>query len=137
MIALDTNVLSELARKLPNPRVAAWFQQQSLHTLYVPSVVVAEMLWGVAILPAGKRKDELSRSVEKLLQKFEGRILPLDTAAARCYAALASRARNTGQTMGLNDAYTAAIAQAHGCAVASRDVQPYQAAGVPVINPWE
>ena len=95
------------------------------------------MLLGVAILPAGKRKDELSRSVEKLLQKFEDRILPLDTAAARCYAALAARARNVGQTIGVGDAFIAAIAQAYGCAVASRDVQPYQAAGVPVINPWE
>lgn len=137
MIALDTNVLSEFTHEVPNPRVAAWMNRQPIHTLYLPSVVMGELLHGVAILPAGKRKDKLSRTVEEWLQKFEGRILPLDTAVARCYAALAARARNAGQTMGLNDAYIAAIAQAHGCAVASRDVQPYQAAGVPVINPWE
>lgn len=137
MIALDTNVLSELTRKTPNPRVAAWVQQQPLHTLYLPSVVVAEMLWGVAILPAGKRRDELSSSVEKLLQTFADRILPLDAAAARCFAALAAKARRAGQTLGQNDAYIAATAQARGCAVASRDVQPYRTAGVEVINPWQ
>lgn len=137
MIALDTNVLSELMSDAPAPCVGAWFLRQPMRTLYVPSVVMGELLHGVAILPAGKRKDKLGRTVEEWLQKFEGRILPLDTEAARCYAALAARARNAGQTMGLNDAYIAAIAQAHGCAVASRDVLPYQAAGVPVINPWE
>ena len=87
MIALDTNVISELMHDAPNPRVDAWFRQQPQHTLYVPSVVMGELLHGVAILPEGKRRDKLSRAVEEWLQKFEGRILPLDAAAARCFAA--------------------------------------------------
>ncbi len=137
MIALDTNVASELMNGEPNPRVSAWFLQQPRHTLYVPSVVMGELLHGVAILPEGKRKESLSRTVEEWLQKFEGRILPLDGGAARCYAVLAAKARSAGQPMGQNDAYIAAIAQARGLAIATRDVRPFQAAGLEVINPWE
>lgn len=137
MIALDTNVASELMNGEPNPRVSAWFLQQPRHTLYVPSVVMGELLHGVAILPEGKRKESLSRTVEEWLQKFEGRILPLDGDAARCYAALAAKARSAGQPMGQNDAYIAATAQARGFAIATRDVQPFKAAGLEVINPWE
>ncbi len=137
MIALDTNVASELMNGEPNPRVSAWFLQQPRHTLYVPSVVMGELLHGVAILPEGKRKESLSRTVEEWLQKFEERILPLDGGAARCYAVLAAKARSAGQPMGQNDAYIAAIAQARGLAIATRDVRPFQAAGLEVINPWE
>lgn len=137
MIALDTNVASELMNGEPNPRVSAWFLRQPRHTLYVPSVVMGELLHGVAILPEGKRKESLSRTVEEWLQKFEGRILPLDGGAARCYAVLAAKARSAGQPMGQNDAYIAAIAQARGLAIATRDVRPFQAAGLEVINPWE
>lgn len=71
------------------------------------------------------------------LQKFAGRILPLDGEAVRCYAALAAKARSAGQPLGQNDAYIAAAAQACGFAVATRDVRPFQAAGLAVINPWE
>ncbi|MBQ6656056.1 MAG: type II toxin-antitoxin system VapC family toxin [Ottowia sp.] len=137
MIALDTNVLSEFTHEVPNPRVAAWLNRQPMHTLYVPSVVMGELLHGVAILPEGKRKESLSRTVEEWLQKFEGRILPLDGGAARCYAVLAAKARSAGQPMGQNDAYIAAIAKVRGFAIATRDVRPFQAAGLEVINPWE
>ena len=137
MIALDTNVLSEFTHKVPNPRVAAWMNRQPLHALYVPSVVMGELLHGVAILPEGKRKESLSRTVEEWLQKFEGRILPLDGDAVRRYAVLAAKARSAGQPMGQNDAYIAATAQARGLAIATRDVRPFLAAGLEVINPWE
>ena len=137
MIALDTNVASELINGNTDARVSAWFQQQPEHTLYVPSVVMGELLRGVAILPEGKRKEKLSKSVEEWLQQFEGRILPLDGSVARCYAVLAAKARSAGQTLGQNDAYIAATAQAKGFAIATRDVAPFVTAGLEVINPWE
>ena len=137
MIVLDTNVLSEFTNEMPNPRVVAWMNQQVINTLYVPSVVMGELLHGVAILPEGKRKESLSQTVEEWLQKFAGRILPLDGEAVRCYAALAAKARSAGQPLGQNDAYIAATAQARGFAVATRDVRPFQTAGLEVINPWE
>ena len=111
--------------------------QQVINTLYVPSVVMGELLHGVAILPEGKRKESLSQTVEEWLQKFEGRILPLDGEAVRCYAALAAKARSAGQTLGQNDAYIAATAQAKGFAIATRDVRPFLAAGLVVMNPWK
>ena len=137
MIVLDTNVLSEFTNEVPNPRVVEWMNRQPMRTLYLPSVVMGELLHGVAILPKGKRRDALSRMVEGWLEQFEGRILPLDGKVARCYAALAAKARSAGQTLGQNDAYIAATAQAHGCAIVTRDVQPFKAAGLEVINPWE
>ena len=137
MIALDTNVLSEFTNEVPNPRVVAWINRQPIRTLYIPSVVMGELLYGVAILPQGKRRDTLSRTVEDWLQQFEGRILPLDGKVARCYAVLAAKARSAGQTLGQNDAYIAATAQAKGFAIATRDVEPFVTAGLEVINPWE
>ena len=137
MIVLDTNVLSEFTNEVPNPRVVEWMNRQPMRTLYLPSVVMGELLHGVAILPKGKRRDALSRMVEGWLEQFEGRILPLDGKVARCYAALAAKARSAGQTLGQNDAYIAATVQAYGCAIATRDVQPFKAAGLEVINPWE
>ena len=137
MIVLDTNVLSEFTNDVPNPRVTEWMNRQPMHKLYVPSVVVGELLYGVAILPKGKRRDTLSRTVEDWLQEFEGRILPLDGNVARCYAVLAAEARSAGRTLGQNDAYIAATAQAKGFAIATRDVEPFVTAGLEVINPWE
>lgn len=136
MILLDTNVVSEAMRTTPHPGVMAWMDAQPAHTLYLSSVALAELLYGIAALPAGKRKNALGRALTELTEMFEGRILPLDVPAAQHYAELAAKARRAGQTLPKADGYMAAIAAAHGFAVATRDVAPYQAAGLKVINPW-
>lgn len=137
MIVLDTNVLSELLRPEPNPVVQEWLNRQVVETLYLASVTVAELFFGVAVLPDGKRKAVLEQAVQQTVALFGERILPFDTAAARCHAALAVRARSLGKGFPTPDGYIAAIAACRNFAVATRDVAPYLAGGVTVINPWE
>lgn len=137
MILLDTNVVSEAMKPEPHPAVRAWLNDQVIETLYLSSVTLAELLFGVAALPAGKRKDKLAFAVDGLLGLFRDRIVPFDTEAARRYAELAVLAKANGRGFPTPDGYIAAIAAARGFIVASRDRAPFDAAGVPIINPWD
>lgn len=136
MIVLDTNVVSEAMKPSANPAVTAWLNDQVAETLYLSSVTLAELLFGIGSLPTGKRKNALAEMLDSLLELFQGRILPFDTDAARHYAQLATKARAAGKGFPTPDGYIAAIAVAHGFTVATRDTGPFEAAGVPVINPW-
>jgi toxin FitB len=137
LIVLDTNVVSEAMLKAePNTSVRTWLNEQAAETLYLSSVTVAELLFGIATLPAGKKKRSLALAVDDLLTLFQDRVLPFDTDAARSYADLAVRARTNGRGFPTPDGYIAAIAASRGYIVASRDTAPYTAAGVPIINPW-
>lgn len=137
MIVLDTNVVSEAMKPEPQPRVRAWLDKQVAETLYLSSVTVAELGFGIAVLPEGKRKQLLAAAVDGLLALFSGRVLPFDLDAARAYAQLAASARAQGRGFPTPDGYIAAIAGSRGFVVASRDTTPFEAAGVEVINPWE
>lgn len=136
MIVLDTNVLSETLRRQPDSTVLAWLNAQQAATLFISSVTVAEMLFGVAVLPERRRRETLGQAVEELLKLFEGRILPFDTDAACHHAELAVRARLGGRGFPAPDGYIAAITGARGFSIASRDTAPYEAAGLSVIDPW-
>jgi predicted nucleic acid-binding protein len=136
MIILDTNVVSETLRRQPSPAVQTWLDEQIAETLYLTSVTLAELLYGVYALPAGRRRDELNRAVEGIAELYAARTLPFDARAARRHADLAARARAAGRGLPTPDAYIAAIAAASGFCVASRDTAPFEAAGVAVINPW-
>ena len=136
MIVLDTNVVSEAMKPEPDAAVRAWLNEQAAETLYLSSVTLAELLFGIGALPNGKRKDLLDRALTELLGLFAERILPFDTNAARHFADLAVMARNGGRGFPTPDGYIAAIAASRGFIVASRDTSPYEAAGVTVINPW-
>lgn len=136
MIVLDTNVVSAAMKPEPHPAVMAWLNAQAAPTLYLSSVTLAELLFGIAALPAGRRKDLLSQALEGLLRLFRDRVLPFDTDAARHYAELAVTARAGGRGFPTPDGYIAAIAASRGFMVASRDTAPYEAARVSVINPW-
>ena len=137
MILLDTNVLSEAMRARPDPTVRAWLDRQVAETLYVSTVTVAELLFGIADLPDGKRKALLVEAVEGLLALFRDRVLAFDVDAARHYADLAVLARAAGRGFPTPDGYIAAIAASRRFAVASRDTAPCEAAGVAVIDPWK
>ncbi|MFN4088053.1 MAG: type II toxin-antitoxin system VapC family toxin [Alphaproteobacteria bacterium] len=136
MILLDTNVVSEAVKPESHPSVCAWLDAQSAETLFLPSITVAELLFGVCALSDGRRKDMLAARIDGLLDEFAGRILAFDTSAARRYADLAVKARAGGKGFPTPDGYIAAIAAAHGFAVASRDTSAFNAAGLTVIDPW-
>jgi toxin FitB len=136
MIVLDTNVVSEAMKPEPHPAVRAWLNDQAAETLYLSSVTLAELLFGIAALPAGKRKDMLAQALDGLMGLFRDRVLPFDIDAARRYAELAVTAKTGGRGFPTPDGYIAAIAASRGFIVASRDTAPYEAAGISVINPW-
>lgn len=137
MIVLDTNVVSEAMKATPHPAVRTWLDEQAAETLYLSSVTLAELLFGIGALPVGRRKDALSQTLDGLLELFGDRVLDFDTQAARHYAKLAVTARAAGKGFPTPDGYIAATANARGFTVATRDVAPFQAAGLNVINPWE
>jgi len=136
MILLDTNVVSEAMKPEPAPAVRAWLDDQAAETLYLSSVTVAELMFGIGALPKGRRKDNLNATLDGVLELFGDRILPFDTEAARSYAELAVRARAAGKGFPTPEGYIAAIAKSQGFAVASRDASAFNAAGIEVINPW-
>lgn len=137
MILLDTNVVSEVMRPQPNAAVLAWLDEQVAETLYLSSVTVAEVLFGIEAMPAGRRKNALAEAFGGICAVFDQRILAFDAEAARHYAGLAVKARAAGKGFPVPDGYIAAIAAAKGFQVASRDTAPFYAASVSVINPWE
>jgi predicted nucleic acid-binding protein len=110
--------------------------EQAAETLFLCSVTIAELMFGIAALPKGKRKDRLTTALEGVVTLFADRILPFDIEAARRYADLAVSARAAGRGFPTPDGYMAAIAAAHDFAVASRDSSAFSAAGLNVINPW-
>jgi predicted nucleic acid-binding protein len=137
MIVLDTNVVSEAVKPGRNPAVQAWLDAQAAETLYLTSITIAELLFGLRIMPAGKRKNALAQTLNGLMKLFADRVLAFDANAARHFADLAGMAHDAGKGFPMPDAYIAAIAFAHGFTVATRDVSPFQAVGLTVINPWD
>ena len=138
MILIDTNVVSEPLRRRPEPRVTEWIDSQPLETLYLSTVTVAELRFGAASLPSGRRRSLLNENLERrILPRFAGRILPFDLPATEAYALLMAQARRDGVAVSASDGYIAAIATANGMAVATRDRTPFEAAGLRVIDPWK
>ena len=138
MILLDTNVISEPWKPVPEPRVLAWIDGQAIETLFLSAVTVAELRFGIGAMPAGRRRAVLHERLEQeVLPLFEGRVLSFDLAASQAYAELMVRAKSDGRAIGKADGYIAATAASRGYTVASRDVSPFEAAGVRVLNPWE
>jgi len=136
MIVLDTNVVSEAMKPEPHPAVRAWLNGQATETLYLSTVTVAELLFGIGALPVGRRKDLLAQTLDGLMRLFRDRVLPFDMDAARCFADLAVTAKTAGRGFPTPDGYIAAIASSRGFMVASRDTEPFKAANIRVINPW-
>ncbi|HEY8260891.1 MAG TPA: type II toxin-antitoxin system VapC family toxin [Methylosinus sp.] len=136
MILLDTNVVSEAMKPEPFPAVRRWLDEQAAETLYLSSVTIAELMFGVGALPDGKRKDRLAAALEGVLKLFADRVLPFDTNAARRYCDLAVKARAAGKGFPTPDGYIAAIAASHDFVVASRDASAFAASGLTVIDPW-
>jgi len=118
------------------PAVRDWLDEQGAETLFLSSVTVVELMFGIGALTRGRRKDRLTAALDGALELFADRILSFDIAAARRYADLAVRTRAAGWGFPTPDGCFAAIAAAHGFAVATRDTGPFKAAGLAVFDPW-
>ena len=139
MIVLDTNVISETQRPNPDPRVLAWLDAQAPTSLYLTSITVAELMFGVHCLAPGARAARLLETLSTIFEiDFRGRILPFDLAASHIYGTRIGFARRSGITVGQADGQIAAIAVAHKAAfLATRDRKLFDALQLSVINPWD
>lgn len=138
MILIDTNVISELWKAEPNPGVLAWVDAQTVETLYLSAITVAELRFGLATMPEGKRRTIYQERLEnEVLPTFTGRVLPFNLDASQAYADLMARAKVEGKAIGKADGYIAATACACGLMVATRDISPFEAAGLKIVNPWQ
>jgi toxin FitB len=138
MLILDTNVISETMLPEPSPRVLAWWSQQGKSgELHVTTVTVAEILFGIEILPRGKRHGKLLAEAEAMFSEdFAGRILPFDEDAARVFPQVAASRRGQGRPIAEFDAQIAAIARSRGAALATRNTADFEGCGVRLLNPW-
>jgi toxin FitB len=137
LIVVDTNVVSELTKKAPAPEVIGWLDSLAAAEVATTAITAAELLYGVARLPDGRRKTELSAAVRGLLSEdFGGRVLPFDGPAAGRYAEIVSRRERRGHRIGIADAQIAAICSALGATLATRNTEDFWEAGVQLINPW-
>jgi toxin FitB len=137
MIVIDTNVLSELLKPEPHPGVESWIRQYPLGSVFITTITEAEVLYGVALLPGGKRKEILEVSTHTLFtQIFSGRILSFDSEAARAYAKIASVRQKSGFPISQFDAQIAAITHAHSARLVTRNTVDFRDCGIEVINPW-
>lgn len=138
MILLDTNVISEPLKTKSDPNVLAWLDLQAIETLYLSTITLAELRFGIAILPEGKKKRDLfSRLDETIILLFKDRILSFDEKASAMYGILRAQAKDAGHSIASADGYIAAIAHTHHFMIATRDTMPFEAVGLTVINPWK
>ena len=137
MIVLDTNVVSELMKPAPADAVVRWIADQPAVSLYTTTITQAEILHGIVLLPAGKRRAALEAAAEAMFaQEFNGRVLPFGSEAARAYAQIASQRRRLGRPISQFDAQIAAIARLARGAVATRNGRDFEDCGIDVLNPW-
>ena len=137
-IILDTNVLSELMRAQPDPVVVDWFSHQAAVTFYTTAIIQAEILLGIALLPAGKRRDLLADAAEKMFHEdFSGNCLPFDESCTAIYATVVANRRRSGFSMTTEDAQIAAIALHHNLPLATRNTKDFlHIEGLVLYNPW-
>lgn len=137
MIVLDTNVLSEAIKPEPADTVLRWLSTQPPARLFTTSITEAEILYGLALLPKGGRRDSLEEAARLMFaEDFAGRVLPFDSAAAREFSEIASARRKLGRPITQFDAQIAAIARSRGAAVATRNTVDFEMCGIAVVNPW-
>jgi toxin FitB len=137
MIVLDTNVISELMRPTPDARVMAWMAQQPMAGLFTTTVTQAEIFYGLALLPQGRRRDDLVVAAQQMFDvDLAGRVLSFDIDAAMIYAEIAAGRRRIGKPISQIDAQIAAVARSRGAQLATRNVPDFVDCGIVVVNPW-
>jgi predicted nucleic acid-binding protein len=138
-ILLDTNVLSELMRPKPAVEVLDWFEQQQGTSFFVSAITRAEILLGIALLPAGKRRDNLAAAAEQMFNEdFAGHSLAFDGNCATEYALLVAERTRNGHAISTEDGQIAAIALNHDLPLATRNGKDFKGIeGLTLLNPWK
>lgn len=138
MLIVDTNVVAELMRPNPDERVRGWFDGQPLDDLAITAVTVGEILYGLDLLPDGRRKADLVGRFGMVLKRaFSGYVLAFDDTAATLYARIRGDRRRAGRPVAINDAMIAAIARSQDATVVTCNIGDFEGCGVPLVNPWD
>ncbi len=137
MILIDTNVISELMRPAPAPQVVDWFERQSSWKLSISSVTIAEISYGLAVLPNGQRRNNLETAFRLVVDtRFRNRIWSFDENAAQLYGLLMADLKLSGRTGSIPDIQIAAIAKVNGASLATRNIKDFETLGIDLINPY-
>ena len=137
MIILDTNVISDLMQPTPDARVIAWLDRQPAESIWLTSITLFELRFGLAMLPSGKRRRTLEQSLVLLLHEdLEHRVLDFDSAASIAAASLAAKRRRAGRPVDMRDTQIAGIALARHATLATRNTKHFADSGVTLVNPW-
>ena len=138
MIILDTNIISELARQIPDTGVLAWLDSLEISEVATTAVTAAELRYGVARLPDGHRKRELTVVIRGILvEDFYGRVLPFDERASIRYADVVTGRERIGRPIGVADAQIAAICRDSGAILATRNTADFEETGIELVDPWK
>jgi hypothetical protein len=136
MIVLDTSVVSELMRPDPSPQVAAWVRARDRRELRTTVITLAEIRYGIARLPDGRRKQALLTAADEIFRSFEDQVLPVDAAAAEQYSVIAPTREQSRKTIPGFDALIAAVCRSRGAALATRILPDFGDTGVELVDPW-
>ena len=137
MILLDTNVISELMRREPSAQVVAWIEERPRSRLGITAITQAEVLYGIELLPKGRRKQALLTTVQMMFSEdFRGRIFPFNSDAAYAFAKIFAIRQTQGRRISQLDAQIAAIVQTVGAELATRNVTDFEGCGIKVLSPW-
>lgn len=138
MMLIDTNIISEMMKPIPDVNVMKWLDQQEILQLFVSTITLAEISYGINILPEGGRRSKLEIAFEKaIFEAFTNRILTFDESAAHLYGQIMGHRKTLGQPMGVPDGQIAAIARAHDMSIVTRNIRDFSDCGLQVINPFD
>lgn len=138
MIVLDTNVLSELIRRQPEPKVVEWLRRQIRSRLFTTAISRGEMVLGVLVLPNGQRKRRLLQEVRAIFSMdMAGRVLPYDSEAADAHATIAAARRAQGRPVEIPDAMIAGITRSRSATLATRNTRDFEGCGIALVDPWQ
>ncbi len=138
MILLDTNVLSEVMQRRPQPAVLDWLDAQAPEALWTTSITLFEVRFGLAAMVEGRRRSDLQKGFDALVeQDLDHRVAVFDVRAADCAASLAAERQRTGRPVDIRDTFIAGIALAHRASIATRNTRHFDDLPVSVLNPWD
>ena len=138
MLVLDTNVISEMLRPVPDAAVSAWLDAQPAAGVFTTAITQTEIKYGIALLPKGQRRAAFLTAATLVFESdFDGRVLPFDPDAAEVYAHIAATRRLAGKPISFADAQIAAITLSRGGRLATRNVRDFAECGLDIVNPWE
>ena len=137
MIILDTNVLGALMRTVPDAAVLEWLDRQPADSVWITSITLFEARFGLALLPAGRRRKVLEAAFDDLLREdLENRVLDFDSAAATAAASLAAARQKSGRPVDMRDTQIAGIVLARRATLATRNIRHFVDLKISIIDPW-